>query len=353
MKKVIAISVVFVLVVGAAFADASFGGQLQIGATLVAGKGDDDPTVGPITVENSMIKVAISEEKAGGVLAIDVNGGYSTGFTTFRGKHAFFWWTPIPQLRLQIGQNLDGDYGAAQITDWGFTAEAKNGSGAVNDYQGGLFMNGGNRGDAFYGGSSDWNLNFQIRPGVEGLSINLIFPLSGPDFASTYLSSHVNIVYGIADIGTARISLKLNGTDADDKLNPVDFYGSFYLVAIDDMGVDIGVAYEGEVLKIGLGFRYAGGDFGFKLRAGTILTENAPTIAFGILPSYNLGALTAYLQAGLGMRLPDVGDTEVDWFVNPYISANAGGITLYSGFQLQSKSEVTSWGILFGFNKYF
>jgi len=351
MKKLIAISVVFALIAGAAFADSSFGGQLQIGTTLVGGVGDADPHVGPITVENAMIKATISEEAAGGVLAFDANGGYSTNFSAFRAKHGFFWWTPIPQLRLQIGQNLDGDYGAAQITGWGFTAEAKNGSAAVNDYQGGLFMGASRAG--FYGGHDSWNLNFQIRPGVEGLSINLVFPIPNAksDFAGTYLKSHIQVVYGITDIGTLRLSVKLNGTDANDDFNPVDFYGSFYVVAIDDIGIDIGVAYETEVLKIGLGFRYAGGDFGFKLRAGAILEDGKPQIAFGILPSYKLGGLTAYLHAGLGMLLED--DTKLDWFVNPYISAPAGGITLYSGFQLQSKGEEISWGLLFGFNKYF
>ena len=291
MKKLIAIAVVFALAAGFVFAETTITGGLTVNGELVNGDNrvvkdsDGDPHYTPLGTGaigvagwQTQIGVTVGDANSGGKL---VHNSTNVGI-----EHAFGWWRPIPQLRFQMGKNSDGDFGAAQITGWGFTAEAKNGLGALGDNSYATV--------GFYPGHSGQNFNFSIFP-IDGLTINLVFPWTGENFVSSIVKTHINVVYALEGIGTARLSYisdtgyvapanyewfpaaGISSPAASPKI-----FGSFFLTALEGMAVDFGLAYKfpfvikddlytittNHPLEVGIGYRLTLGDFGLKVRTG-------------------------------------------------------------------------------------
>ena len=354
MKKLIAISVVFALLAMTAFAETSVGGNLKLGVSLISGDdGGGDAQSGKLTFWDSHANVNFSDGSAGGMVRVHAGGqGDGRPLDWTPDIFTFGWWKPIDQLRIQLGVNPDGDWGHAQITGWGFNAEAQGGT-ALDQYRelgGGGYQVVARTTKAWYGGFNGIGAAISIYP-VQGLTINWAIPFGGKgELGTTFGRSHFGVVYGIPDIGTVRVAAKLTDPDASDL--PVDFYGSFYLMAIDGLGVDIGVGYDGpsEVLGIGLGLRYTSGDFGIKVRFGVDLEDPDPALGAHILPYYSIGGAVIFLNAGFGSQ----GDS-LSWFVNPYVRVPmGGGMSFYGGFQLwDNGDEVVNWGLPITFNFYF
>ena len=400
MKKLIAISVVFALVIGAAFAQPSVGGNLGMKITLIQSDSQEDAALfGGISFENRHVNVdyANGDGTAGGRVRV-----YSTGAQGWWGTlpFAFGWWRPIPQLRVQIGHNPDGDFGAAQITGWGFNAEAQN-SVAIDQDSGDENLGAGwkaARRAGFYGGFSELGATLSLYP-MDGLTINLVLPFGngrndgtpnqyngwgGTGVGDIYSKFHLNIVYSIPDIGAVRITFQGTGGLADNedyprKTSVGNIFASFYLTAVEGLNADIGVAYglpyenadsvegvNGQGLGIGLGVRFTSGDFGIKFRAGAQLARTSAAgdelvnqdtaIGVVILPYFSLHSMRIYLNAGFGMTMPDEGDyNRVDWFVNPYIRKSVSNFTLYAGLKIWSDGvpaddAIVRWAIPVGFN---
>ena len=422
MKKLIAIAVVFALIAGTAFAETTVGGSIFVGGTFLNGNNQErnsqDRQVHPQSTAlglddgNSTIKIGFGEAEGGGNFRIKADNSWDMWYA---------WWVVSPMLRIQIGANPDGDFGTAQITGWGFTGEQKNNSGnqgALSDY--------GNAGSSFSssrigfydGTSSTPNLQFSIFP-AEGLRVNIWFPWgSNTSAADRFIKFHAQVSYKIPDIGTAFLSYKSDTgyleADANSpwgisQANSQAIHASFYLTAIDNLGVDLGLKYEFPItvetagiknvsnkpFQIGLGARYVSGDFTIKLRSGiefpasnvvdgteTDASKNSAVTRVGVqlLPSYKIGNITVFFFTGLGIR--SIADYEktgapaiyatnksnsiVDWFVNPYVFIPAGGVRFKVGFQLYSNGEnnmvtkpgeeavpTVNWAIPFGFYAYF
>jgi hypothetical protein len=418
MKKLIAIAVIFALAaVSVSFAETTLGGQIFIGGEFLNGNNVEksQPGTGAVAVDsNTKVKVGFGDSTAGGFL----------NFKASTWHQWFGFWKPIDSLRIKVGSDEDGDFGAAQITGWGFTGEAKNGLGALSDYGsyntiGGLTVARG----GFYGGTgSTPNVNLSYNPPVDGLQVNFWIPFQGQNAGATYSKFELQVVYKIPDIGTAYLSYQnragyLRGT-ADSwwgnnaYTETPKIWASFYLTAIDNMAVDLGVAYhfpltnqgklqEGEKEKvlnypvdIGLGFRFASGDFTFKLRAGFSFGESATydgkeveaisdeaqtKVGVNILPSYKVGNVTVFFFAGLGIDAvqdykkaggkwaTNESNSVASWFVNPYVHIPAGDALRFQvGFQLYSDgvkdtvlkagddpAPLVKWAIPFGFYAYF
>jgi len=441
MKKLIAISVVLVLLATAVFAQPSVGGSLGARVTIIEGDsgenvdGNAKPLVGGFTFKNRHVNVtyANGDGTAGGLVrlyAAPANGWWVDGPAPI--PFAFGWWKPIPQLRIQIGHNADGDGGAQQLSGWGYNAEAQDN--VAVDQDGNIWTGwppnvGGapaarmaRIGGAWWGGFGELGAYVSIFP-MDGLTINLSLPFgNGRDEGITknvgtiYSKIGANVVYNIPDIGTVRISWQGTGGLADteeypQEASPGSIYASFYLTAVDGLGVDIGFAFgipyqthkydgAGEVdvspgAKIGLGVRYVAGDFGIRARIGvdnlgaknvavsgnnfgasvasSVVGEDTPImLGFGILPYYTVAGVRIVLNAGLGIVLPnkDMADAKIDpfidWFVNPYIIKSVSAFTFYAGFALGADNQLTvdgksptdsdvkiRWSIPVGFNAYF
>ena len=348
------------LVVGAAFADTTVGGAIFVGGELLNWTNEEGsfPSTKAIDKDNynTIIKLTFGDNSAGGWLSIHNNNGNY--------YHWFGWWQPIPQVRLQVGRNTDGNFGTAQITGWGFTGESKNGLGAIGEYSGPVFGLAHAR-TGFYGGTGDTpNYQVSIYP-VEGLAVNLWVPFASSQLAGfTFSRVEANIVYRIPDIGNATLSYQSNtGYLAADEnewwvteqTGTPKVFLSFFLTAVENMAVDLGLAYKFPLIKdtinvpavtddfgyttkagyptnynesfpfeIGLGFRYTiNSDFAVKLRAGfsiggattkTDVDEKSDTyledvtvskplqISVNILPTYKIGTMTIYFYAGVGIQ---------------------------------------------------
>ena len=315
MKKLIAVSVIFALVAGAAFAEATLGGQLMIGTTLLKGDDTENSNVemGGLQYHEAKMSAVFGDAKGGGKLVFTVgnDGAYSGGLgNAWKTAWGFLYWRPLPVFRMQVGVNADGDFGAAQISGWGFTGEAKNSVGAISDY-----MNWGNqswmlwpwqsaltrKGSAFYPGTGDLaNVNFQLFP-IDALTLTFVLPIGdgiadsgngniGSSVGNQLADFQFNAKYSIEDVGIVNISFVGKGglgskldeageTIKNDKTHSVgNLYASFYLTAIAGMNAELGLVYglpwkneadfdNDGFLGVGAGFRLDdGGPFTFKVR---------------------------------------------------------------------------------------
>ena len=382
MKKLIAISVMLVLLTGAAFAQIS--GDLFIASHLLEGN------------DQSNSDINMGRLGTGAKWSLTFGEAPGTGRVVWRlgDKDMWGWfaWRPIDMLRIKFGHDRDGEWGRAMITGWGFTAGAKD-LVAVSDYGGppalqfggGLYMNEVGRSSPWYigiGDSEGYALSFSLYP-MDGLQINFAIPKfadSSTEMSAKLSTFHASLFYNIEDIGQATLGfVGLGGLEKDmDKSKSVgNVYASFYLTAIDGVRLDLGFRYQlpwetaagqanGGGMMIGLGFNMPSvvENLSFKLRAGVGLggkTNNADdntVLMVGINPTYTIApGFVFYFHAGLGMSMPSSGDSTMGWFVNPYISYRAGGITFWAGLKVdQVTNQGTDaqkqirWAVPFGFS---
>ena len=349
MKKLIAISVLFALLAGFAFAEASVGGNLKISTDLIGGN-EDDQWAGPLKMWDAYTNISWSGDNAGGMMRLHAFGSTSRIDWT-PDAFVFWWWRPIEQLRLQLGKNPDGDWGHAQITGWGFNAEAQGGI-CIDQYRGIGNLAVVARTAAWAPGFNSSGMTVSINP-VPGFNFNIGIPYaynSTGELGDVYGNSYLHLDYTFEDIGTLKLAAQLVN-----EAKP-DIHAAFYVMAIDNIGLEVGFAYglESEVIEVGAGFRFSdGGDLTFKLRAGAVLADNYGVIGVGILPSYRTEAFTFFFNAGFGMDL-EKDDDNIDWFVNPYISVPANSGRFYLGFKLSdNEGGGINWSLPIGWNVYF
>ena len=307
MKKLIAISVVFALVVGAAFAEISFGGTVFGKVDVVKGESGKDAydEAKPIGVGGGMGRVdasanAESEDGSfGGFLRFRA-GGYGDGAQGWGAA----WWKPIDQVKFQIGNNPDGIFDTTHMTRWGFYQVAGDvGVVAENHAWSGfpvwgtylLFSD-----YVFYGGTGDFGAYLTISP-ADLLTFNIGLPYADGPAADVYKKillqavvnldsiGQFNLTYqadkgykegkpgtgGTADVTYYEVFDKTSGTISwlpappapgdDTKVvlrtqkgapgtpakgyiegyneSPGKIFASFYLSMIEDLGIDLGFSF--------------------------------------------------------------------------------------------------------------
>ena len=397
------ITVVLALVSGAAFAQIS--GDFLAASTIFQGTSEQKDA-------DDNLFFNMGGSKAEGKWGIRFGEGAASGRIVYRlhdnSPWGWFAWRPVEQFRLKYGWDRDGEWGAAQISGWGFTAGAKD-LVAFTDYGGGgidgVARPGPMRGWAWYPGIGDGNhysLMMSIFP-IDGLAINLALPgrydparlpnintiktdsaydaFTASREASLQLSFlHANVSYKLQDIGLANVAFVGDGglgKDMEKKAGVGTLYASFFLTALKEMGIgefDLGFNYhmpfknaadieEDGRMGVGLGYRINIEAFQLKLRAGANISGKTSTgdalptlVGVQILPQYKFTALTFYFYAGFGMEMPEKGDTRSAWFINPYISVPIGGATFWAGLKvIQNPKPATgphpiNFSIPFGFS---
>ena len=190
MKRLIAISVVFALAAGAAFAvDLSGGviGTVNFLEGTSAKDANDDPSPLEASAGLNRIRLEGSGENDdgtfGGWLRAEAGGFWGNA-----------WWKPIEQFKLRIGSNGgDGFYGKEGVTGWGFYESASD-TGVVNPngawYSAGSYYtedpneDDGDFGlkyrNAFYGGFGGDALHLTISP-ADIVDINIAVPFFDGD----------------------------------------------------------------------------------------------------------------------------------------------------------------------------
>jgi len=411
MKKLIAISVVFVLLAGAAFAETSIGGAVIVKGILAGGTTQDaypastayegfdieDPTAyipgdaysgnnykgikSGIDFKRFRLAATTSNDEGTFGGHIRIGDSNDLDYSSFSG---YGWWKPINALRIQLGKNADGDFGADGVTRYNFYGDA--GDVGIPEHFWGF-------GNSFYGGFNPDNggLLITISP-IEALAINLGLPFAsvydgGWDQLTEYFLKKINaqVKYTIDGIGTIALTYegglghaepkdaeaaKVPGTSGGDitepgvsaipgkdEINdPSKLYLYFGLSAIENLGIDVGVGFTLPVtetgpdydsankgdddithnakLSVGLGAKFDSGSFGIKARVqGDLLggtkekdfEHKAPlVIRFDVLPYYGVSdALKIFLSAGIVFT----GAEEATW-----TGAVAGTSTINSAF---------------------
>ena len=417
MKKIIAISVMFALIAVAAFADTSIGGEFGVRADLAVDKNQSnrsDAGMGNFAWKAGKVTFSWEGENTGGKVRLYAGdqGGKLAGWEP---PFAFGWWKPIDQLKIQFGKNPDGNWGTDTITGWGFNGGAQDFVALDNDdiefkadfkknELSGLFAHLA-RGTGFGGGFGEAGLALFITP-ADGIEIGIGIPLDKsvatkytpatgtdpeeedgwvPAPAAIVLSNTTfNVKADIPNIGTAKFALALSKKgknvaktgDKDGELY-TNIFVAFYLTAIENMGVDVGLGIttsgasekKNDQIQLGIGYTYSAGDLGLKARIGVMpkWADKVDTIPLGIelLPYYNLGSLTAYLNVGFGMAVK-VGKGEsasdyTDFYFNPYVQVPVSGGNFWAGIRFWQASKIVgngtkpdaNWSIPIGLQFYF
>jgi len=391
MKKLIAISVVFALVAGAAFA-ADVGAEV-IGMTDII-KGD----TGKIYALNADGGVVSESNKvsAGGwpgglkrirVVASGENDEGTFGgwfrFETYGpgnpGLHGYAFWKPIEQVKFLLGTQPDGLFGADGMTRWGFYQVGGDVGVPKEDWK---------FGDSFYQGWGDNGGVLTLTP-TDGLEINLAIPYNMYDeMKYIYLSSTFQIAYTAEGIGKFALTYKsgkgnvkaVDPIGLDEEGDPVggrdaiDDPGKLWLFAgltmIENLEIDVGLGYrlphtsEGykkqDPIAIGLGAHYNAGDFGVKGRlqvelAGSEKEDPADAykdpmnIVFDVLPYYNISESLSFLfSAGVDYTMKSGNEVDKDssyakvgFHVTPYITIKSSwwAPNFYAGIDIRTDGK--------------
>ena len=335
IKKLIAISVVFALVAGAAFA-VDLGGEVFGTVDVARKQGTADATLfdnfgmGRVRLEGSG-EAEIGIGTIGGWMRLDLSGA-----ATGQGKA---WWQPIEQLRIQLGVNSDGEFDTSHIGRYGFYAQANE----IND----LVNSDGNWGgtsydNAIFGGYSGFNFALIITP-MDGVSINIALPtdkVAGVDSqaAATFKEAFFQVNYN-ADFGAIHVTYQ--GLNSSSEMGA--FYASAFLGSlVENLGLEVGLRFgiaaenAGKPpLGIALGAKYdVSEQFGVKLRSIFQIpmeSGNKVAIRVDLLPYYAINeSVTAFLDAGI--YIP--GEKSFAWHVAPYVRIGSEwGAGFYAGLQ--------------------
>jgi len=233
MKKLIAISVILVLLTAVAFAETSVSGAVIVKGTLAGGTTQEtypsylkDGDAGYTDWKPEWYDTEYENPNLVGLYSGANYSGIKTGFefkrlrlqldttndegtfggrlrSDFGGFNGFVWWKPIEVLKVQLGE--DTDYGAVGSIDGG---SGYGFYGAAND----VGFTGGSFGASFFGGWPGAGLSLFVTP-IEALSITIGVPLgtgNGDNWGAlaeyTYKKTIAQVAYTIDGIGKVGIT---------------------------------------------------------------------------------------------------------------------------------------------------
>jgi hypothetical protein len=399
LKKCVVIMVMFALVAGAAFAQITFGGQLQEGMTLFSGNNVK-------YVANEDTKEEVTDVNMGGTynsnfheakFSVFFGDGTAGGRVVYELNNAFLWgwmqWRPSQFFRVKIGSDGDGEGGFPQIIGWGFTGEAKNSVAAVNDYQGGLYMAYRNSGLNYgaYDDKNGFHLQLSVFP-TDLIQVNFLFRNFGKEEGEITEKLAKMQIYSsikLEEIGTIRVAAVGKGgfarhVDSAGSSKDGDGRATFHLAfysneIVQGLAFELGGQYDMvhrnresyDPIKVGGGINLTATDpFNLKIRFGTEFggksddgkgkVEDIEKTGFsvGLLPSFKLPKMTIFFHAGFGMEQANKdADSVYEWFINPYVWVPMGGMRMWIGVQIIDQHSIQDgqfkWNVPFGFNFYF
>jgi hypothetical protein len=378
MKKLIAIAVVFVLAVGAAFAQISVGGSVMQTVVPIKGSSTEGSDVLAAGSSTHVRLFASGENEDGNFGAwIRLNGSWGVE-PQFYGK---VWWKPLDIFKFTIGVNPDGEFdGVDGVARWGFYQVACDLNVAKEFWK---FS------ESFFGGFGSFGALLTLTP-IEPLTINLGIPFGfgydlnfwdwdtmasprddGTLAEEVYKQIVGQVVYNISDIGkvalTYRGGLNTKGSNQWD-VDASKLFAYFGLTAIENLAIDLGVGYYLPVnirdadgaktdniysapVALGLSVKFTTGALGIKARVQGQFGENSKTAAGDVtkgntvvvadlMPYFAINdKVTAHLSTGIDMTKPDAGESTIGWHIEPYVTvkANAWAPNFYAGIRFDSE----------------
>jgi hypothetical protein len=410
MKKLIVLSVIFALVAGGLFAvdvtGTVFGhvnaieGSTQKDAKVTSSGGmdrvrldgsgaNDDGTFG------GYIRFQMNNADVGGKVvqknsdpeAVAKDGADPTKDVEFKGNainnltfvdSANVWWKPIDQLKVIIGNNSDGIWGKEGVTGWGFNQMPNDSSVAINPgiwcgpWWGSSVFLPDNSGPGaayyhnrytFFEGKTSNALFLEVTP-MDMVGINIAIPFFNGGETSDVFKAGVYQLNVNLDVGN--IAITYDGDNrAGKKAGDGGAIFAYFGGSFGDLGLDVGFAYhmKGEEdtaidqpMGIGLGLKYATDTFGVKFRTTAVLGGDlkGQIINASVLPYFTISdSLSAFVNAGLCMSLPEEGDSTTGWYFNPYLRVGEEwGPTFYFGIKVSSTGvedgngdKVINWAV--------
>jgi hypothetical protein len=328
MKKIIILSVIFMMLAGSAFAQ--LGGVLE-GFVLdqrsardgYSSQGDSGNTL------RMTIAGANDDGTFSGFLRLDNGGVYM----------AYVWWRPIPQVGLFVGRQNDGIFETANIVAHNFSSGSYNAV-TIENY---------NYHSNSWGGSwKPGNIGYavEIKP-VDGLAMRLAVQHAGDDdvnLKDRYKDNiYAQLVYSDSDIGQAAVTYGAanNGESGVGHIGVSYFNNSL----IENVAFELGFGYniELELPQFGFGFQYMGDGWFFKTRGQAMITDDNDLrplkYTMDFLHGYDAGIFefrvlvrTQFYEAS---RNPEL--TRFAFALNPYIIKRISGGRFSAGIQFRSR----------------
>ena len=354
MKKLLAITVIFALVAGAAFAETTVSGSVElqwmiaqddgISGVVAGDKFDGVWTNGMI--DNAAFALSSSNDDGtyGGMAKFVLMGmggnpgrSWEAAPTHLKWDRAFAWWQPIEQLKLFLGKDGDGLFNTAGLIRWGHFQMPRN-----------ISVEGWEAGDYLLGNWDGFGFAMMVYP-MDGLEINFKIDVPNDSYGDGYLDDgsgsvanpsqkgefgdvfktmQLQVGYNVSDIG--KFYLTYQGEFGGDR------FGVTYQSAefIEGLQFEIGLAYKGianevkDPIKVGLGAHYTGGDWGVKTRffiapdkGKTAGTDGFFYFKTDIMPWYALDFGTIYCN----IRVETLNKDDLGWHINPYLRMPMGG----------------------------
>jgi hypothetical protein len=429
MKKLIAIAVVFVLAGGAVFAadiQATATGKVtpiqgtskdgdipQAGGSLgnvriqASGQDEDGVFGGFIRFEKmwgtSSATVAIKDldEATEKYLDGDDKADSAVSVSNSIEARGLIWWKPLDILKVQIGYD-DGTFGASDGGfGWGF-------------YEGALAAEEKWQSGGGYVGAGGLGLWLSLTP-IEPLTIDVLVPFisDAGEAKNVYKKMDAGVTYNLP-IGSVGIYYNGDLNELSDKstASASKLGAAFKLTAVENLTINLGVAYPLPVKSDKIGDVNLGEKYGQKAGDTTVTVSNPVAMSFGV--GFKTGALgikarlmgefggnskgegkgaklystwdkdgnevplstdiekknvrfladlmpyfaindsvTANLSTGLDMTKPDGKNSVVAWHINPYVNVKGH---FYAGVRIDSDGtgdKIVNWsvplGLTFGF----
>jgi len=207
MKKLIAISVVFALVAGAAFAEASVSGTVFGTVTPLQGDTGKDAAgdAHKITAGGGYGRIRVEASGQdddgvfGGYIRLEHGAWWGSGAPVVSAD-ANVWWKPVDAFKFTIGNNgHDGFFGADGVARWNFY-QVPGDVGFIAEHWW--------YSSSFYGGFDAGGGILTITP-IDALEINLGIPfigMAGREALDVFLSTNVQVAYTIDGIGKLAVT---------------------------------------------------------------------------------------------------------------------------------------------------
>jgi opacity protein-like surface antigen len=351
MKKLIAISVMFALVVAGVFA-ADVSGEV-IGTFKVANQDGDGDTMAADGTMNRM-RIEASGENDDGTFGAWIRlqeEDYNARAV------ALAWWKPIPQFKLTLGGNPDGHWGLEGYSGWMFYQRATDmgvtfeGESLWGYSLGGGAPTGSGFGiatsfrQAFYEGFGG-GLMLDIAP-MDMLGINIGVPFSGIELADAYQKAVIQVNLNL-DFGNIGLTFDMGASNGDGKV-----FVYFGLGAVENLSLDIGFGYglgDGayDVAHIGVALKYGFSDsFALKFRALASLFDDDIGILVDVMPVIGINEnMTACISVGAANR----GDV-TNFHFNPFLwIGQEWGPSFWAGIKVWTvdNGDSINWSIPIG-----
>jgi hypothetical protein len=342
MKKIIILSVAFMMLAGTVFAQL---GGVNEGFIRHSRSGYGNQLTGDGSSAGNTLRLTI----AGG----NEDGTY-TGFLRFDNAAcymAYVWWRPIPQVGIFLGRQNDGIFETANIVAHNFSSGSYNAV-TIEDYN----YHSNSWGAAWKPGSIGYAI--ELKP-VDGLTARIATSHAGADdmgIKDRYKNNiYTQVVYSGGDIGQVALTYTSARDGGSDDHLGFSYYNNSL---VENLGFEVGFSYNGldgkgayglkksdgsidvKVAMAGFGIVYWGEGWAFKTRGQGIFTDlQALRFTLDFLHTYDLEIFEfrLFFRTQFYDKWQNNAEKTLAFCFNPYVIKRLGPGRVSAGVRFLSK----------------